>query len=905
MFHRAVRWALGVMRALLRALLPSLLPAMAQDDPSFDRISELYPLLGWSREGLGVADHSAAAALDRSPTVITSAAHSGQLCSVVYPLHPPVCSATKGKCTTEPSDVGSAYFVLTLRGGGDGLGEDAALAPERIVLNCSHSSTRTLKGFAPIVQVQSTAAAFQPAAQALTHRNDTDSCAPLGNVSGQRWVEYGNVCAGFYCNLGPPTTTKFCQRPDICSGCPNTPQCASNCSGDGQLSAASCDCAAAGKFCKLLRRGQTDTGARDICRRALPPSVGLGPLAAQLEFNQTLFAATEGMDSKKPLGVFLGLTIRRRASASVGLIAVAVELTGDGAEPLELATAEVGADTITVHAAVRVAGGTQAPFVNISAADFAGNLSAAEAYWKTKIEPAKGPTVPEPRVMTAWKAWLANSLIHVRRDEAGLLYPQDGVLFYEAVYGYSAALFCSMLSRFGLAHHAKAYLNSLLRMVAPDGLFTLNFGLPDHGALLVAISDFYLITRDDDWFSEAAPTVEKMVAWVIDTRQATLANQTQGSKTHGLIFYRPYCDHADPEYSYLSDTYLVLGLEAAARALTSANKSSADRVWQAAASYRRDVERSMVNSVYTARGLRTVPIFPQTVELIKAANNTAKNYYSLTGSNLLEADFFSAHDPSAELIADFIEDADGLVPGLFASRFDMAAPEALEASAGAGVGATFEARSGVDIPPTVEPWFKLGMDHAYTFGLWHHRLRQGNATPAISGLYSSLAFGSSQTFSSVEVTLVGTGSHWPTLPHLYSYTQQLRLLREMILFESLEHSANLTGNLSCGFGVPRAWLASEAGVQLRDAPTILGTTSVSLRLEGRSLHADVTVDSHFQALHTVVVSLRAVPLEWGAPSRAAVKVNGAPAAKPRNGCVELPGRLFAQGKAVRVVAAFP
>eukprot|EP01046_Picozoa_sp_COSAG06_P026803 COSAG06_NODE_2325_length_7083_cov_2.294101_2_plen_550_part_00 len=404
MFHRAVRWALGVMRALLRALLPSLLPAMAQDDPSFDRISELYPLLGWSREGLGVADHSAAAALDRSPTVITSAAHSGQLCSVVYPLHPPVCSATKGKCTTEPSDVGSAYFVLTLRGGGDGLGEDAALAPERIVLNCSHSSTRTLKGFAPIVQVQSTAAAFQPAAQALTHRDDTDSCAPLGNVSGQRWVEYGNVCAGFYCNLGPPTTTKFCQRPDICSGCPNTPQCASNCSGDGQLSAASCDCAAAGKFCKLLRRGQTDTGARDICRRALPPSVGLGPLAAQLEFNQTLFAATEGMDSKKPLGVFLGLTIRRRASASVGLIAVAVELTGDGAEPLELATAEVGADTITVHAAVRVAGGTQAPFVNISAADFAGNLSAAEAYWKTKIEPAKGPTVPEPRVMTAWKA---------------------------------------------------------------------------------------------------------------------------------------------------------------------------------------------------------------------------------------------------------------------------------------------------------------------------------------------------------------------------------------------------------------------------------------------------------------------------------------------------------------------
>ena len=282
---------------------------------------------------------------------------------------------------------------------------------------------------------------------------------------------------------------------------------------------------------------------------------------------------------------------------------------------------------------------------------------------------------------------------------------------------------------------------------------------------------------------------------------------------------------------------------------------------------------------------------------------------SLTGSNLLEADFFSAHDPSAELIADFIEEADGLVPGLFASRFDMAAPdsqfEAAEASAGAGAGANVAARSDAEIPPTVEPWFKLGMDHAYTFGLWHHRLRQGNATPAISGLYSSLAFGSSKTFSSVEVTLVGTGSNWPTLPHLYSNTQQLRLLREMILFESLERSATLAGNLSCGFGVPRAWLASEAGVQLSDAPTIFGTASVSLRLEGRSLHANVTVDAHSQALHTVVVSLRAAPLEWGAPARAAVTVNGAPAAQPRNGRVELPERLFAQRKAVHVAATFP
>eukprot|EP01052_Picozoa_sp_SAG31_P017773 SAG31_NODE_1230_length_9212_cov_3.669264_7_plen_223_part_00 len=204
------------------------------------------------------------------------------------------------------------------------------------------------------------------------------------------------------------------------------------------------------------------------------------------------------MDPTNPLLVFLGLSIRRNAPPDgADPITVTVELAGSGAKPLALVTTkmdQIGPSAITVHAGIRVAAGTH-PFLHVSAEDFSGNLSSVELYWRTKIAQAKGPSLPEPRVMTAWRAWLANSLVHVRRDREGLLYPQDGVLFYEAIYGYSAALFCSMLSRFGLADHAKAYISSLLQMVAPDGLFTLNFGLPDHGALLLAVSDYYLITR--------------------------------------------------------------------------------------------------------------------------------------------------------------------------------------------------------------------------------------------------------------------------------------------------------------------------------------------------------------------------------------------------------------------------
>lgn len=199
-----------------------------------------------------------------------------------------------------------------------------------------------------------------------------------------------------------------------------------------------------------------------------------------------------------------------------------------------------------------------------------------------------------------------------------------------------------------------------------------------------------------------------MIKWVTRARAAAIANQTQGSNTYGLIFYRPYCDHATPEFSYLSDTYLVLGLEAAARALQAySNNSLAQGVWQTAEDYRHDVEQSMRASVYrTPKGLRTVPVFPQTVELIKAANNTAKNYYSLTGSNLLEADFFSSHDASAELICNFIEEAAGLVPGLVAARFDMPPAHSSISTAERAF-----------YTPTVEPWFKLVSETRVSFAL--------------------------------------------------------------------------------------------------------------------------------------------------------------------------------------------
>eukprot|EP01043_Picozoa_sp_COSAG02_P084686 COSAG02_NODE_22474_length_751_cov_1.529141_1_plen_55_part_10 len=55
------------------------------------------------------------------------------------------------------------------------------------------------------------------------------------------------------------------------------------------------------------------------------------------------------MDSTKPLFVFLGLTISRHVRASIDPITVSIELAGEGADTVALATGKIGADAVTVY----------------------------------------------------------------------------------------------------------------------------------------------------------------------------------------------------------------------------------------------------------------------------------------------------------------------------------------------------------------------------------------------------------------------------------------------------------------------------------------------------------------------------------------------------------------------------
>jgi len=191
---------------------------------------------------------------------------------------------------------------------------------------------------------------------------------------------------------------------------------------------------------------------------------------------------------------------------------------------------------------------------------FQQRLDETAAFWKSLLAKGMRVHVPEPRVNDAYRAWLAYNFLNV--DKRGNLYePHDGGGgFYEAIFGYSAALYCHALDLAGYPDEARTYLDSLLALVTPEGRFEVNFGLPDGGTLLFAAGEHYRLGGDAAWLRRAAPTLVKMCRWIAVERTKALAGQPADSPVRGLIKGKPYCDEAEHACSYLTDCYFVLGM---------------------------------------------------------------------------------------------------------------------------------------------------------------------------------------------------------------------------------------------------------------------------------------------------------------------------------------------------------
>jgi len=426
----------------------------------------------------------------------------------------------------------------------------------------------------------------------------------------------------------------------------------------------------------------------------------------------------------------------------------------------------------------------------IDAAEFDERLRETARWWTTLLSKGIQIEVPEPRVNDAWRAWLAYNFINV--DKHGQVdEPHDGGGgFYESVFGYSASRYCYALDLMGYPEEAERYLDSILSFVTPEGLLVVNYGLPDTGAQLWAMAEHFQITREASWLRRVAPTMIKMCDWIIAERKSSMEKQPRDAPWHGLIKYRPYCDEPSPAYSFHTDTYLALGMSETAAALRVIGlKKEADRLAKESAAYEKDILAAMDRAVVERKGMKMLPVFPESRALLERVGYSGADYYGLVGSMVLETGLLPANDRRARLITDLLEKRGGLCLG------------------------------------TCE--FQNGIDHAYTYGYWMNCLDRGEIKRVILGFYTSLAYGMSRgTYAGVEVTRLRTGDNYPTLPHLYSGTQQLLLLRNMLLREDGD-------DLWIGPAIPRPWLEPGKGVRVGNAPTLFGKVSYLIRPDAR------------------------------------------------------------------------
>ncbi len=530
----------------------------------------------------------------------------------------------------------------------------------------------------------------------------------------------------------------------------------------------------------------------DGCRKSLVDGVPVVRAVFERRgfvYRQTVFGYSEGLSPDAPLWVYVELRTERSEAPADRKTSVSLrigpEKSAAKARSWDLDPGPGESATIALKIPF------DAPdmgWSEISQAEYDAKEDEVLRYWKGYLGSGTQLRTPEERIDAARGAWLAYAALDLDKRPDGVVEPHDGAGFYEQVYGYSAALHAIALDLWGRPGEARAVLDSLLTFQAPDGVFTRNFGTPDTGTLLFAMAEHFTLTADAAWLKRVAPNMIRMAGWITAKRRESMTGPAGGPRpvTYGLIKFRPYADFPQETYDYFGDTYCAAGLEKTAQALAAVGLTGeARRLAAEAKAYRADILASMDQAVFESDGLKVLPIEPATHRVLNDSKGRASDYYSLIGSCVLENEFLAAADERAGWIMRFLEERGGLRLGMCE--------------------------------------FGGGIDHAYTYGYWLDCLKLDRVKPVILGLYGSLAYGMSrETYSGVEVTRLFTGDNEPTLPHLYSCTQQLRLLRMMLVQEDGDQ-------LWIGRAIPRPWLGGEAVTEIKSAPTAFGPVSFTIR----------------------------------------------------------------------------
>ncbi len=342
---------------------------------------------------------------------------------------------------------------------------------------------------------------------------------------------------------------------------------------------------------------------------------------------------------------------------------------------------------------------------NILALDYAIELQRVISYWRNIVNEFTAFNVPERKFNEMAKSVITHIRISTTKDPKSGLFMVPAASFGYDVFANESAFQTIFLDKIGDHQTAAKYLETFLKLqgsVPMPGTFTgdqsavfhgakvdkeYNYTAHrynlDHGTVLWALGQHYLLSRDSIWLKRVSPNMIQAAEWIIEQRNLTKLKDEQGVPVihYGLLPAGHLEDNMDWGFWFAVNAYAWLGLHTTAEAFKNAGLPQAERLEKEAIIYLSDLKTSVRRSselspVVCLRNNTYTPFVPsKAYQRFRYFGPMKEGYYARFGKNtsvtyrlsatrealygpliLITTGIINPYDPLAEAILDDWED---------------------------------------------------------------------------------------------------------------------------------------------------------------------------------------------------------------------------------------------------------
>jgi hypothetical protein len=328
----------------------------------------------------------------------------------------------------------------------------------------------------------------------------------------------------------------------------------------------------------------------------------------------------------------------------------------------------------------------------------------------------------------------------------------------------------------------------------------------DHGAILWAASEYYLLTRDKAFLDRWLPSMLEGLEWIAREREHT---KIRGGRAAGLMPAGRATDDDRQAYFVWVDGWIYRGLASVCRVLDAIGHKDAARWARERDDYRATFQKALREQIqrtfmWTARDGQRVPFVPWELEQTNA--DYLHFFYLDCGPMFLGvAGLEDAADDTMTWVLKFLTEG----PGTGRANPDWT---------------TFSDRPSLRFEmSTVEP--------CYSWNVYLRFLRD-EREKFLEGFYSQAAGAVSRKF-------LGGSEHRDGIQQLPVMNSVINgHLRNMLVFENADGGLDLLRNS------PGAWLRSGKQLEVRGAETYFGPISYQVRaVDGQRVEAEIQTPS--------------------------------------------------------------